>query len=381
MAALRVGIIGGGRVADLHGLGYRDNPKAEIYAVCDVNEELACRRAREWGANRWFADYRELLADPAVDAVEVITPHHLHAEMTVAALEAGKHVSVQKPMALTVAECEAMIAAAKRTGKNLRVFENFRYYPAHAKAKELLESGAIGEPLSVRMKGIEGSLDGGRPNQAGPPSRRVDAREGYPLPLSHQLEGTSPSNWKYDPHKGGGGRVVLDWGYHFLSLALFYLGDVEKVFAWITYRTIRHGWLLDSPAMISWKYRDAEKYGCWEAVASDGLLVPTKYFPEDEWVEVTGSKGLLWVNRCTSMLLDRPVLVMYRDGVTTEYSDLDTDWAASFVRGNHDWVDSLLEGRQASLSGEEGKVVLQFARAAQLSAREHREVRLEEISN
>ncbi|MDA8219286.1 MAG: Gfo/Idh/MocA family oxidoreductase, partial [Dehalococcoidales bacterium] len=231
MAALRVGIIGGGRIADLHALGYRDSLQAEICTVCDVNEHLARSRAREWRAERWFTDYRELLADPAVDAVEIITPHYLHAEMTVAALEAGKHVSVQKPMALTVTECDAMIAAAKRTGKNLRVFENFRYYPAHAKAKELLESGAVGEPLSIRVKSIQGSLGGGRRNQVSTPDRRVDAREGYPLPLSHQLAGTSPSNWKYDSRKSGGGRVVLDGGYHIFSLALFYLGDVEKVFA------------------------------------------------------------------------------------------------------------------------------------------------------
>jgi predicted dehydrogenase len=378
VVALRVAFVGTGRIADLHALGYRDNPKAEILALCDANEETVHRRAREWGAARQFTDYRQLLADPDVDAVEILTPHHLHAEMAIAALEAGKHVSVQKPMALTVAECDAMIAAARRAGKSLRVFENFRHYPAHAKAKELLAAGAIGEPLSIRIKAVQGSLDGGREDPAGVP-RRTDARPPYPLPLSHQIEGVSPLNWKYDPKYSGGGRVVLDWGYHMFSLALFYLGDVEKVFAWITYRTIKHDWLLDSPAMICWKYRDVEKYGCWEVVSSDELLMPTKYFPEDEWVEITGSKGFLWINRCTSMLLDRPVLVLYRDGVTSEYGNLDTDWAASFVRGTRDWIDALLEGRQAALSGHEGRAVLQFARAAQLSAREHREVRLEEV--
>ena len=68
------------------------------------------------------ANLQKMLADPKIDAVEIITPHHLHAEMTVAALEAGKHVSVQKPMALKVAECDAMIDAACRAGRNLRVF-------------------------------------------------------------------------------------------------------------------------------------------------------------------------------------------------------------------------------------------------------------------
>ena len=90
MSKLRVGFIGCGRISDLHALAYKDNPDAEIYGVCDTQEEVARRRAGEWGAARWCTDYRDVLADEAVDAVEILTPHHLHAEMTLAAVEAGK---------------------------------------------------------------------------------------------------------------------------------------------------------------------------------------------------------------------------------------------------------------------------------------------------
>ena len=377
--SLNIGIIGGGRITGLHGLAYDDYPHAKIYAVCDINEEIAQGRAAEWGAQRTFTDYHELLADPAIDAVEIITPHHLHAEMTVAALEAGKHVSVQKPMALTVAECDQMIAAAERTGKNLRVFENFQYFPPLAKAKQLLDDGAIGEPISIRMKAIQGSLDGG--DKSTPPVRRVDSRPPYPLALSHQVPGVKPENWKFDPKRGGGGRMALDYGYHTLSVAMHLLGDVEKIFAWITEQTIVHGWVLDSPAMMIWKYRDAERYGNWDVVSSDDILVPTKYWPEDEWVEISGTKGFLWVNRCTSMVLDGAPLVMVRGGVTPEFSNLDTDFASSFVSGTRDWIEALQEGRQASQSGAQGRRVTQFCRAAQLSAKEHREVFLDEIDS
>ena len=89
MDKLRVGFVGAGRIADLHALVYRDNPEAEIYAVCDSQEEVARQRVQEWRAKMWFNDYHELLRDEAVDAVEILTPHHLHAEMTIAALEAG----------------------------------------------------------------------------------------------------------------------------------------------------------------------------------------------------------------------------------------------------------------------------------------------------
>ena len=154
---LRVGFIGVGAITDLHYLGYQDYPKAELHAICDVDEALLQRRASEWRIGKTYTDYRHLLADPEVDAVEVITPHHLHAEMGIAALEAGKHVSIQKPMAITVAECDALIEAAARAGKLMRVFENFRFYPPLVKAKQLLDAGAIGEPLSIRIKCVQGT--------------------------------------------------------------------------------------------------------------------------------------------------------------------------------------------------------------------------------
>jgi len=355
MRKLRVGFIGTGRITDLHYLGYKDNPKAELYAVCDVDETLLQRRVHEWGVEKAYTDYCQFLLDTNVDAVEVITPHHLHAEMGIAALEAGKHVSMQKPMAVNAAECDALIEATQRSGKLFRVFENFRFYPPMVKAKRLLDSGAIGEPLSIRIKAIQGSMG-----------------EGWEIPY-----GTLA--WRFDPARSGGGRVIFDYGYHLFSIAMWFLGDVEKVYAWITYRPIQHGWILDSPAVVIWKYRNAEKYGSYEAITSDDILVRSKYWPEDEWVELTGSRGFIWINRCTSMLLDRPPLVMYRDGVTTEFSDVDSDWAASFIDGVHDFVDAIVEGRQSPLTGEEGKRVLQFCRAAQLSAKEGREVRPEEV--
>jgi len=397
MERLRVGLIGVGGIARLHSLGYKDNPQAELYALCDVDEGLLHQRATEWGAQKAFTDYRQLLADPHVDAVEVITPHHLHAPMGIAALQAGKHLSLQKPMAVSVAECDALIAAAHRAGKCFRVFENFRYYPL-VRAKELLEAGAIGEPLSIRLKVVQGSMG-----------------KGWKIPYSRWA-------WRFDAAQSGGGRVIFDYGYHLFSVAMWLLGAVEKVYAWITYRPIRtelarrkvplvkgvdhvvrtggdavgaqgeavappgaeevpvpEEWLLDSPAVAIWKYRNAEKYGSFEAITSYDILVRSKYYPEDEWVELTGSRGFIWVNRCASNLLDRPPVVMYRDGVTTEFSDMDSDSAASFVAGVHDFTDAIVQGRQPPLTGEEGKVVLQFCRAVQLSAKEGRDVRLEEI--
>jgi predicted dehydrogenase len=397
MERIRVGLIGVGGISSLHYLGYQDNPEAELHAICDVNNELLQRRVRDWGVPKAYADYRELLADPKVDAVEVITPHHLHAPIGVAALEAGKHVSMQKPMAMNVAECDALIAAASRSGKLFRVFENFRYYPPLVRAKDLLDSGAIGEPLSIRMKIVQGSMG-----------------KGWKVPYSRWA-------WRFDAAQSGGGRIMFDYGFHIFPIAMWFLGEMEKVYSWITYRPIRpelakrgvtlirgvdhvvqandggggalgtavspaaaeeapDEWLIDSPAVVIWKYKNAEKYGSFEVITSYDILVRSKYTPEDEWVELTGSRGFIWVTRCTSNLLDRPPVVMYRDGVTTEFSDMETDWGASFVAGMHDFADAVIRGRQPALTGEEGRLTLQVCRAVQLSAQEGREVRPIEIT-
>jgi predicted dinucleotide-utilizing enzyme len=94
MEKLNIGIIGCGLISKLHAIGYEDNPRVRLYAICDVDEELVTTRRREWKVERAFTDYRELLADPDVDAVEVITPHKLHEQIAIDALGAKKHVAV-----------------------------------------------------------------------------------------------------------------------------------------------------------------------------------------------------------------------------------------------------------------------------------------------
>lgn len=97
-----------------------------------------------------YDSYQALLADPEIDAVSVLTPNFTHAEISIAALKAGKHVLCEKPMAVTLADCEAMAETARQTGKKLMIGQNQRLTPAHRKARELLQSGAIGDVISFR---------------------------------------------------------------------------------------------------------------------------------------------------------------------------------------------------------------------------------------
>lgn len=145
-----IGIIGCGKIAQVrHIPEYADNPNVKLSGYFDLNQERAAELAKKYGGKA-YATYQDLLADKNIDAVSVCTANSSHAEITIAALKAGKHVLCEKPMATTLPECEAMVKTAKETGKFLMIGHNQRLAKAHVKAKELLNSGLIGEIVSFR---------------------------------------------------------------------------------------------------------------------------------------------------------------------------------------------------------------------------------------
>jgi predicted dehydrogenase len=339
---LKVGFIGAGRIADLHALAYEPNSRARIYAICTEDPEQNAARARQWGAEKTYVDYQDLLADPDVDAVEILLPHYLHEEVAVAAARAGKAISLEKPMARSVAEAAHIVAVAEQTGVDLRVFENFRHYPPIVLAKQLIEDGAIGEPQTQHISVIDGS---------GP---------GWDVPPSSW-------RWRFQPELCGGGPCVFDHGYHIFSIARFFLGPVEEVFAWILHTRMRYG-DVDRPSMVAWKHVRANCLGSWESVGSPKLLVPSKYYTNDERISIIGEEGIIWINHCSGQLLSDPPVTIYRDGRTTSYHSIDWDWGSSFRLGGEAWHKHLLDGTPCETTAREGLEIQRFVEAAHLSA-------------
>ena len=145
-----VGIIGCGKIAQVrHIPEYDDNPNAKIVGLYDLNHERARELADTYGA-RAYESVEALLADPEIAAVSICAANYAHAELTIQALEAGKHVLCEKPMAITLPDCEAMCATAKRCGKKLMLGHNQRLAKAHVKAKELIDAGEIGRIITFR---------------------------------------------------------------------------------------------------------------------------------------------------------------------------------------------------------------------------------------
>lgn len=147
---LRVGIIGCGSIAkQRHGYEYFHNADVQIRGFYDLIDARAQALADLYGGSV-YADVDAMLADPEIDAVSVCMANAFHAEISIKALRAGKHVLCEKPMAVTMEQCEAMVAAAKESGKRLMIGHNQRLAPAHRKAKELLTSGALGRVITFQ---------------------------------------------------------------------------------------------------------------------------------------------------------------------------------------------------------------------------------------
>ena len=147
---LKVGIIGCGSIAkQRHGYEYFHNADVQIKGFYDLIAARAQALADLYGGSV-YADVDAMLADPEIDAVSVCMANAFHAEISIKALKAGKHVLCEKPMAVTMEQCQAMVDAARESGKRLMIGHNQRLAPAHRKAKELLTSGALGRVITFQ---------------------------------------------------------------------------------------------------------------------------------------------------------------------------------------------------------------------------------------
>jgi predicted dehydrogenase len=149
---VRVGLIGAGFISDYHLNGLAATGEAQFVAISSGTAEKAARQAQRFGIPHYTSEWREVLRRDDVDAVVVTTPDHTHGEIAIAAAEAGKAALLQKPMAPSSAECEAIVAAAERCRTLLVVSFMHRYFDEVVALRELLAQGGLGEVLSLRVR-------------------------------------------------------------------------------------------------------------------------------------------------------------------------------------------------------------------------------------
>jgi predicted dehydrogenase len=156
MTILKWGLIGAGDIARKRvAPALRDLPNCDFLAVSRARPELAESFAKEFGAQKWYGNWRDLLGDKEVDVVYVATPVHLHAAQTIAAAEAGKHVLCEKPMALNVRECAQMIAACRANNVKLGIAYYRHFHPVIARVKSILAAAELGDVVFAQINAFE----------------------------------------------------------------------------------------------------------------------------------------------------------------------------------------------------------------------------------
>jgi predicted dehydrogenase len=311
---LRVALVGAGWIMDYHARAVIEHPGAELVAASNWREPSLAKLAGRHGIPRTTTDWHELAADPAVDAAVIGTPNALHAPQAVAFLEAGKHVLVEKPMARNLAEADAMLAAAGRSGARLMVAHCWRFHDDVLALRARVAAGEFGEVVKTRGYGVHA--------------------------------GWGPSGWFTDPELAGGGALV-DMGVHAIDTTRFLLGDPLPSRVLATVATRYGDYAVDDEAivLVSWSNgtNSIVESGWWQPHLG-GLEADT---------EVYGTAGY-------ARVWDRTEL---QEGYQHCSQPMYSAQMAEFV-------GALSAGRQPRPSGEDGRVVLEVVERAYAAARE-----------
>ncbi|MEK6236527.1 MAG: Gfo/Idh/MocA family oxidoreductase [Planctomycetales bacterium] len=308
MNKVRWGIVGCGDVVRKRvARAIIDDPNSELVAACRRDQEQLREFSEQFAVPRSYATCDELLADAEVDAVYIATPVNQHRPQTVAAAKAGKHVLIEKPMALTADECREMIAVCKTQGVKLGTAYYRRFYPVVQRMKELMDSGEIGKPISVTaITAIPFAMQPGD--------------EGY---------------WRVVPEQGGGG-ALMDVGSHRLNLFLHLLGDVEDVQGFCD--VMNGPWESEDCATLAMRFRSGA-HGLLHCVFGSAT-------DPDEF-SVLGTKGRLFSSPLNGGDLRIEVGLKRRMESLPPANNFNAPLIADFVA-------AVLEDKSPEVTGEEG---------------------------
>lgn len=340
---VRVGIIGCGRIAQVrHIPEYQDNPDCQIVGYFDLNEERAKQLAEKFGG-KVYHSYQEMLEDPEIDAVSVCTANCTHAEISIAAMEAGKNVLCEKPMAMSEKDCEAVDQTVLRTKRIFMVDHNQRFTKAHQKAKELIDAGEIGKILTFRT--IFG--------HKGPETWSIDPGK---------------ATWFFDKKRAIFGAMA-DLGIHKTDIICYLVGSqVAKV----------------SAVMATLDKVDAggNKIGVDDNVIAiytmkNGVVGTmtaswTYYGKEDNSTTIYGTNGCMKI-----YYEDMPSIVIdYRDGTRATYDmePMQTNDQQTKSGVMDEFIDCVKNYRKPEVSADVALAAMRAIFAAQRSSEEGREV-------
>lgn len=337
MAKVGIGVIGLGRMGRVYGTHVASQTKdARLVAVSDSRPEAMQDFADVAGGPKTYADYHDLLADPDIQAVVVVTPTSTHHDVVIAGAQAGKAIFCEKPAALTLGETDEMIAAVDKAGVMFHVGFMRRFDQGCAAAKKQIEAGVIGDPVVIRSIGRD--------------------------PFRTSLEYANPAV---------SGGLIVDMGIHDFDLVRWFMGDeIERVYtevASLVYPELKDVGDVDN-AMISLRFA---KGGLGNIECSR-----TAHYGYDIQCNIIGTKGALQIG----YLQQTPVLLLNREGAHHDIvPHFPERFGAAYTAQIEHFVECLRDDKAPSVTPHDARAALQAALAATLSQREGRIVQVAEV--
>ena len=340
---VRVGLVGSGFITSIHADALKRCAGAEIVAVASPTRGKAGAFARRHGIPRHFTDYRKLLELDEIDLVVLGIPNDLHCEVTLNAAAAGKHIVLEKPMCLSLAEADRMLAACRRAKVKLMYAEELCFAPKYVRLKQLLDSGALGHPVLLKQ--------------------------------SEKHDGPHAAHF-WDVERSGGG-VTMDMGCHAIEFFRWMLGRpaIKSVYAQMG--THVHGKKTrgDDNAILVLEFANGTT-----AVAEESW---TKLGGMDDRAEVHGSKGVAYADLLHGTAIETYSAAGYdyaveKAGSTVGWSFTiyEEIWNYGFVHEMAHFVECVREDKQPLVTGEDARAVMEALFAAYESAGTGRKVML-----
>ncbi len=316
---LRVALVGMGRIGRIHLRALSTTAAAAVVGVFDQNVALARERADAVGVQRVYSSWREVLDDEDVDCVGILLPHDLHEQYAIEALEAGKHVVCEKPLAPTLPECDRMLAAALRCGKKLFPVHNRVYSLGVAKLNEILRQDGIGEVFLAQTTGFEA-----------PPTVQT---------------------WLATPRGGGG--VLMSQAVHPMYVLRWLLGDVARVSCLFGDRKVVE-MSAEDHAVVLLKFASgiAAEMTCTFGIA---------HGPLDHSITLHGRDGFLELSHHRVQVISPR---LYGDTDLHEVPLVKAESAEDFSRMWDDYARGMLEGAPTRQTGDDGKRAVEIVQAA-----------------
>ncbi len=341
--SVKVGIIGSQFISTIHAESLHRCHSAEVVAVASPTPGHAQQFANNHHIPCHFTDYRELLAMPEITLVVIGIPNDLHCEVVLAAAKAGKHIVIEKPLCLNLAEADQMIEATRRANVKLMYAEELCFAPKYVRLKQLLDSGALGQPTLLKQ--------------------------------SEKHDGPHAAHF-WDVNRSGGG-VAMDMGCHAIEFFRWLIGrpPIKSVYAQLNTQVHHNKTRGDDNAILILEFANG--------ILGMAEVSWTKLGGMDDRAEVHGSKGvayadLLHGNAIETYSLDGYDYAVEKAGSTRGWSF--TIYEEAYNYGFHQemahFIDCVQNDKQPLVTGEDGRVVLEVLFAAYESARTGRKVEL-----